>query len=221
MPDKDLTINLFISTHCPFCSQLMALLTRALKESSLTRLDIINLDNVSDPQQYSAIRSVPLIKIDDFEFTGMLSQSELDEWITRYKQGTFPHYFFANKLEDGQINQAERVIKNNPEYWPVLIQLVEDNETKMQVKIGITALFESLASNIVNSPVAEELVTKLIRASDTDNHAVRVDIVYYLSLIYAALKDQGKTNKELERFMQQHLKDESDEIKEIIEDVYS
>jgi len=218
MPDNNLNIDLFISTQCPHCAQALEILTKAVKQGVVSQLNIINLNTVANPQDYSSIRSVPFIKIGDFEFSGNIKQSELDDWIQASQENKFPHYYFSMKLSDGNINQAERLIKQNPEYWFTLIQLLQDSETKLQVKIGSTSIFETHCKDLINSSQCDEVTHALIQATKTDEHATRVDLIYILSLIYSELKANKKNNNELSDFIKQTLNDKSDEIKEIIED---
>lgn len=224
-----LNIDLFISTQCPHCSHAIELLTKAVKQGVISELKIINisaLDNsehhnyeLYNSEHYSHIRSVPFIQVDDYEFTGELKKPELDSWIKAHQDGNFADVYFSKQLMDGNINTLENFIKRKPAYWLKLVKLAQDAETKMQVRIGITAIFESSSSDIAKITQCDDIVASLIQASKTENHAIRVDLIYILSLIFTALKNQQRSNSKLNDFMALSLNDQSDEIREIAEDV--
>ncbi len=219
MTNEKLNIELFISSHCPHCAQTLTLLTAAIKDEDISVLKIINLNTIINPDAYPHIRSVPFIQIGDFEFPGELKKAELDDWVSSQKEGNFASNYFTNLLMNGQISQVEHFIKRKPDYWLELIKLAQDSETKMQVRIGITALFESSSNDIINITQADEIISALIEASNATSHAIRVDLIYFLSLLYNAFKATNKTHAPLADFIKTTLNDPSDEIKEILEDV--
>lgn len=224
MSAHTLNIDLFISTQCPHCAHALELLTKAIKQGTISELKIINISTLDNPEQhnyehYSHIRSVPFIQVGDYEFTGELKKPELDTWIKAHQDGNFTEFYFSKKLMDGNINTLENFIKRKPAYWMELVKLVQDAETKMQVRIGITAIFESSSSDIAKITQCDDVVASLMQASKTENHAIRVDLIYILSLIFTALKNQQRSNSKLNDFMALALNDSSDEIKEIAEDV--
>ncbi|VAW92213.1 hypothetical protein MNBD_GAMMA23-252 [hydrothermal vent metagenome] len=221
MSTKKLTIELFVSSHCPHCTQALELLTTAVKHGGISELKIINLNTLSNTNAYPHIRSVPFIQIGDFEFPGELKKTELDGWMLAQKEGNFASYYFASLFLAGQFNQAEHLIKRKPDYWLNIIKLAQNTTTKMQVRIGITALFESLSNEFIKTIQVDEMISSLIEATNTSNHAIRVDLVYLLSLIYSTVKSDKNTHSALNNFINTTANDPSDEIKEIIEDVLS
>lgn len=218
MPASKLNIDLFISTQCPHCAQALELLTKAVKQGSISGLTIVNLSSLHNPDSYRHIRSVPFIQIDDYEFAGEFNKAELDTWIQANQDGTFADIYFSTLLMDGKINQVEQFIQRKPGYWLELLKLIQNEETKMQVRIGVTAIFESIGSDLIKIPQCDLIISSLIQATKTQNHAIRVDLIYILSLIFTALETQQLTNSILKKFMESALTDPSIEIKEIAED---
>lgn len=219
MSTKKLTIELFISSHCPHCAQAIELLTAAVKHEDISKLKIINLSALDNTNAYPHIRSVPFIQVGDFEFPGELKKTELDGWVLAQKKEEFASYYFTSLFMAGQISQVEHFIKRKPGYWLNIIKLAQDSATKMQVRIGITALFESLSNEFIKTIQADNIISSLIEATNTSSHAIRVDLVYLLSLIYSAFKSDNNTHSALNDFINATSTDSSDEIKEIIEDV--
>lgn len=220
MSNQPLNIDLFISTQCPHCAQTLELLSKAVKQGLISGLRIINLNSLNNPECYAHIRSVPFIQIDDYEFPGSLKQSELDDWLKAHHDNNFANYYFSTKFIEGDINQVENFIKRKPDCWLDLVKLVQDSETQMQIRIGITAIFESMSEVLLTLPLADEVISSLIQATKTANHTIRVDLIYILSLIYAVIRNQQQKHSLLDEFLVSLLNDPSDEIKEILEDMY-
>ena len=193
MSHPGLSIQLFISTQCSHCSQAIKLLTEAVKQGQIHQLSITNLDSNTISDSYSHIRSVPFIQIENFEFTGSLSQADIDEWLNAQKEGLFANYYFSSQLMDGNISKVESIIKRNPVNWLDLIKLASNSETKMQVRIGITSIFETLSSEIIQSSIGNKIINALINAIESTTQAIRTDLIYLLSLVYIATNNQKQT----------------------------
>lgn len=221
MSKQNAGITLFISTQCPHCAQMLENITDALKKGLASQLTIINLSSVTNPELYTDIRSVPLLKIDDFEFTGKLTKPELTEMLTALNEERFSNFYFSNQLADGKINKVEMLIKKHSDYWLTLVTLAQDIDTKLQVRIGITSIFETLSIQLVESHQCNAVIDLLIKASKTKEHSIRVDLIYILSLIFQAMNDKAKINNTLSDYIHTLQNDSSDEVKEIIEDVIS
>ena len=116
MATSSLNIDLFISTQCPHCSQALGLLSKAVKQGDIGGLNIINLNSSTISEQYSHIRSVPFIQINDYEFNGNLKKAELEDWIKAGKENRFADYYFSTLLMDGKISLVENFIKRKPNY---------------------------------------------------------------------------------------------------------
>ena len=218
MSNPDLNINLYISTQCPHCAQTLELLTKAVKQGTITSLNITNLNEVTTPEDYTHIRSVPFVQIQNFDFTGTITNADIKEWGLAQKEGAFAKYYFSTLLTNGKISNAELLIKRNPDYLLELVHLAQDEQTKMQVRIGINAIFESLDAELLNESLSNKIISSLIDASKTKNHAIRVDLIYLSSLMYLAIKE-NKPNETLKIFLQSLIDDDSEEIQEIINDV--
>jgi len=218
MSNPDLDVNLYISTQCPHCAQALELLTKAVKQGNISSLNITNLNKVSAPEDYAHIRSVPFIQIQNFDFTGSITSAEIKEWEVAQKEGAFAKYYFSSLLNNGKISNTELFVKRNPDYLLVLVELAQDEQTKMQVRIGINAIFESLDAELLNESLSNKIINSLIEASKTKNHAIRVDLIYLSSLMYLVVKD-NLSNETLKIFLQSLINDDSEEIKEIINDV--
>ncbi len=218
MSNHDLDVNLFISTQCPHCAQTLELLTKAIKQGTISNLNITNLSSVNSIKKYTHIRSVPFIQLQDFEFSGNISQTEIDAWAKAQKDGSLANYYLTNLLMDGQLTKVERLIKTKPDYSLELINIAKNNETKMQVRIGINAVFESLSNELVQAPQSSNIIQTLIEACTTKDPAIRVDLIYLISLLYISLKELQLKNKDLSSFIKSLENDPSDEVKEIIAD---
>lgn len=218
MSNPVLDVNLYISTQCPHCAQALELLTKAVKQGTIGSLNITNLSTINNIEEYAHIRSIPFIQLQDFEFSGSISQLEIDAWAKAHKEGALATYYFSSLLMDGQLTKAELLIKKKPAYWFELINMAKNEETKMQVRIGITAIFETLNTEILQTAQCDKIIAALIKACNINNSAIRVDLIYLSSLLYISLKERKQNNKNLTRFINSLCNDPSDEVKEIIED---
>lgn len=216
---NNLNVNLFISAQCPHCASTLELLTKAVKQGTISCLNITNLSAIVDIEKYSHIRSVPFIQLQDFDFTGNITLTDIESWSEAHKNNSLTNYYLTRLFMEGDLGKAELLIKQKPAYLSELVRMAEDDKTKMQIRIGITAVFETLNTEQIQPVQLEQIINMLITACNTKNKAVRTDLVYLASLLYASLKKQQQQNTTLTGFIESLRHDSSDEIQEIIEDV--
>ena len=218
MPIKNLEVILFISTHCAHCSSTLELLSKAVKQAKISQLTIINLETESDSKKYAHIRSVPYIKIDDFEFTGNLSQTDIDELYESHSQSTVYEYLFSKLFSSGLLEQAEKLVQKDDNYWLTLINLARNENSKMQTRIGVTAIFEMQASSLVSCNENHKIIDLLLDATAIKSHAIRVDLIYFVSIIFVEMQKLKLKYSKLTEFFQKAQNDPSEEIRTIIND---
>lgn len=200
-----MTIQLFISTQCPHCHNLLTILSTLVKQGEIPSLEIINLADSTQNNAYAHIKSVPHLNIAGHEFSGAMSKKELLGWLEAYKNGTLTHEYIDTLLGDGRLDQIEHFIMQQPAAWSAVIDLLKNPQTKLQVRIGITALLETHADN----PLLVSYIDTLKNLAQSSTHANRVDCIYYLSLI----KD-----KSCKDFFTGLLNDDSGEIRAIAQE---
>ena len=218
MPIQNLEVILFISTHCTHCASTLELLTKSIKQAKISQLTVINLEADNATEKYTHIRSVPYIKIGDFEFTGNLDKTDIDEMHNAHSKNILDEYLFSKLFSDGLLKQAEKLVKENQSYWPTLINLAKSEESKMQTRIGITAIFETQANTLMNSKENHLIIDSLLSGSTNKNHTIRVDLIYFISIIYIEMQKLKLDYPKLSDFIQKTQNDSSEEIRSIIHD---
>ena len=72
---------LLIATGCQHCPSMLQSLSDLIKEGKIARLEIVNI--VQDPERAQAlnVRSVPWLKIGEYELIGLKTKTEILQWI--------------------------------------------------------------------------------------------------------------------------------------------
>ena len=169
---------LYISTHCPHCSAVMASLGELVKRGTLGRLEIVNLEVHGDDAQTLGVRSVPWLRLGLFELGGQRSPSELAVWARRANDQTNLADAFRDMLKDGDLAQVLRLVTQDPSRLVALLPILSDPSTAMNLRLGATAAFEKLAG----SAALGALVPVLGSLSEHQDARVRADVCHCLGL---------------------------------------
>ena len=219
MSHQELNIQLFISTQCPHCASTLELLSTAIKQGTFSQLSITNISAATKLDAYSHIRSVPHTQVNNFEFTGTITTADIKQWDEAAKQGAFEKYYIEYLLSNGKLIPAEKLIQQESAFWLILVELIENHDTKMQVRIGISSIFETLSSGLLTSDHSDAVIQRLMQAISNTDNSIRVDLIYLLSLIFTEMKHDADLYSKLCNFLRLLLTDPSEEVKEIIYDV--
>lgn len=169
---------LLIGSHCPHCQSVLDSLTSLVKEGALGRLTVINLNAAPAAPEGRGARAVPWTRIGPFELSGSLSAAELRDWTEVAGAGGGWARYFAHLIEGGRLDSAVQRIRSSPGTLTDLIQLFADSDTPLSVRIGISAIMETLAgSGILRRavPVIEPLTL-------SGSPQIRADACYFLGL---------------------------------------
>jgi thiol-disulfide isomerase/thioredoxin len=172
---------LLITPECPHCPQLLESLSQLVKRGALGRLQIINLAQHPQAAQQYGSRSVPWFRIGDLDFTGVHSQEELRQWAAVAQTDAGIRHYLIQQLNDGQRLLVESKIRAHPQWLPLLISIIADIEAPMQARIGVGAVFESLAGN----DLLLCAIPALGALTQHTDHRVRGDACYYLGMTRA------------------------------------
>ena len=71
---------LLLSTQCPHCPTVLQGLSELVKQGVISRLEVVNINVRPEIAERHGIRSVPWVKIGDFELEGLHSPAELRRW---------------------------------------------------------------------------------------------------------------------------------------------
>lgn len=169
---------LLIGSQCPHCQSVLESLTRLVKEGSLGRLTVINLNASPEAPEARGVRSVPWTRLGPFELSGALSAVELKEWTEVAAAGGDLGRYFAHLIEGGRIDTLIERIRSAPSTLTDLLHLFADPDTGLAVRIGVSAAIETLAG----SEILRHAVPELQPLTWSDSPQIRADACYFLGL---------------------------------------
>lgn len=169
---------MFLGSRCPYCPAVLEGLTRLLKSGEIGKLEIINIEIKPEAAKEQGIRSVPWVRIGPFELEGQQTPGELKAWVERAASNEGIQEYIAELLNTGGITKAESLIRANPGYFTRLLDIFTDEETSLNIRVGVGALMEMLADD----KIMHEHIDDLGQLTRHVNPLVRTDACHYLSL---------------------------------------
>jgi hypothetical protein len=193
---------LFIAPGCPHCPTVLEGLSRLVKDSAIGTLEVVNIAARPDRARDLGIRSVPWTRVGPFVLEGLLGPDELRRWAERATKPEGVTAYLEELLGSGRLPLARTMLAEHPEWMAALLPLVENSDTSMHVRIGVSALFEAMAGS---APV-QQLVPELARLAAHSDHRVRSDACHYLGL---------SASQAAMPCLRERLRDENAEVREI------
>jgi len=203
--NKKPSVLLLTSSNCPHCHAMIRSLDSLLKQQKLSMLEVINIEEQPDRATGFNVRSVPWFKLGLLEFNEALTESELTNWIDSYN--TYDSYsrYIEYLLLNGKLNLAIDWIEKNNVSLNEVLNLITKLEIKINVRIGIGAIFEHYDS----SKKLSEIIPRIKILMDSANAELRADLCHFLLLT----RDKGLCN-----YLQKLLHDEDRNVREIAEE---
>ncbi|MCW8929541.1 MAG: thioredoxin family protein [Gammaproteobacteria bacterium] len=201
-------VNLFITSECPHCPNVLQALSELIKEGTIAELEVSNISLIPEKAQALNIRSVPWVKIGPFELTGKQTKSELQTWINRVQSETGMQDYFDELLKTGQLDKVIHLLKKDSELFRNLPLMMQNKKTSMGAKIGIGAIFEEFQG----SQEIHQLIPMLSKLLKSDSANLRNDACYYLGLTESS---DAITS------IQSLADDETKEVRETVRDALS
>jgi hypothetical protein len=197
--------KLLIAPGCAHCPTVLQNLATLLKENSLGKLEVINIHQHPEIAQQLNVRSVPWLQLGEFTLSGSHSLNELRNYIEFINSPDGISEYIDYQLSEGQLSTLMNEIKHHPHWLASVIQLLTDDNTSMQTRLGIDSLIESLTG----SDILKEYTDELGQLSK-DVHVSRLaDIIHYLGLTHS--------EKAIE-FINSHCSHENPDIRETCQD---
>jgi hypothetical protein len=170
--------SLYLSTHCPHCPAMLAILGDLVKQGLLGRLEVVNIEVHPEVARSQGIRSVPWVRLGPFELVGTRSRDELLLWLERAGSESGMADYFHDLLKDGELARVLATIQATPALLAALLPIVANPEASINVRIGAGAVFEEMAG----SDGLRTLVEPLGALSRAPDARVRVDACHYLGM---------------------------------------
>lgn len=203
---------LFIAPGCAHCPTVMAHLATLVKEGEIARLEIINIHQYPELAATHNVRSVPWLKLADYILTGSYSLDEIRQWsrLTHSEEGL--QQYIEQQLSGGELNKIITEIKNYPGWLKTIINLLRDDDTSMQVRLGIDSIMENMAG----TEALQSQVDALGQLAQTVHPSRLADIIYYLGL-----SKSHNAITHIEQFLQHENPDVVEACNDAIEEIKS
>ena len=172
------TVLMLLSSGCSHCPAVLNILTDLLKSGQIGKLEAINIFEQPDIAQQYKVRSVPWLKIGDIELSGSQNKAEILQAILQSSSDTGLIQHYDELLNNGQLQEVIEHIQNNNQYLPLLLEMIQDEQIKISVQIGIGAIMEEFAE----TPTLIALIPALTDLTKHSLARVRNDACFYLSL---------------------------------------
>ena len=198
-------VTLFTSPHCAFCPTVSKIFTRLNEQGLITNFEKFDLTTHPELAEKYNIRSVPWFKINDLEFFGAHSATEIEYWISHSKTPAGILRYITEALEAGKLGQIENLIRAHPDWLKISLKILADSSSPIQARIGLGAVIENFCGdNILLAilPGLESLITN-------EDHRVRADACHYLGMI---------PSDKIEELLTRCLNDQHPEVREVAED---
>lgn len=197
---------LFTAPGCPHCPGVKAALERLRDEGVIGSLEVVSVAEEQARAAELGIRSVPWLRLGDFILTGAQTPQQLRQWAEKAGGGAQAMAeFLEYQLANGRLDEAEKLLRDHPEHLEALLDLLENPEAKIQVRLGVSAIIEGLEG----SETLKALLPRLVAMSEHANHQLRTDACHFLGLTRSSAAKPP---------LRRCLADENAEVREIAAD---
>ena len=197
--------KLLIAPGCAYCPTVLQHLSTLLKENAIGKLEVINIHQHPETAQQLNVRSVPWLQLGEFTLHGAHSLKELRDYLELANSKEGVSQYIVQQLSDGNLSSLMTEIEQHSHWVSAVIKLLKDDDTSMQVRLGIDSLVESLAG----SDVLREHVDELGQLSKNIHVSRLADIIHYLGLTHS---------KAAVAYIKNHSEHENPDIRETCQD---
>lgn len=171
--------TLLVAPSCPHCPKMKQVLAELFEQGRLASLDVVDISINLERAEELGVRSVPWLTLNSLELQGAHTQDEINYWLEQAAQKNGRQVLFDSLLEVGQITQVESMIRRSPEAMSDLLVLFADPERQINVRIGASAVLESLQG----SGLLEEAVEEIVAYAQHAQVSTRIDACHVLSFV--------------------------------------
>jgi len=196
---------LLIASGCQHCPAVLQSLSELVKDARLSSLEVVNIVAAPERAQELNVRSVPWVKIGDFELVGMKSKKELEEWIEKSTNPEDLSAYFEELMTSGEISKVQEMMEQQPQHIQSLFNIMSNEQSSLSARVGVGAVIEHLAGTetLINS------IDTLGEYCKSPNPRIRNDACYYLGLSH---------DVKAKKYIQPLLNDENADVRECAED---
>lgn len=193
---------LLTAPGCPHCPGVKAALQRLQQEGVIAVLEVVSIAEQPERAAQLGVRSVPWLRLGEFILSGAQTPQQLRQWAERAADPAGMSGYLGHLLQGGELAEAEKFLAAQPQHLPALLPLLEDAQSPIQVRLGVSAILEGYEG----SDALRALLPQLIALSEHPDHRLRSDACHFLGLSH----DAGAREA-----LQRRLDDDIDEVREI------
>lgn len=197
--------ELLIATGCRHCPVILKELTEQLKKGELASLKITNIAVENKRAEELNVRSVPWFSLSNKKsfmiFSGEHSPKEVQQWLASSQAKNGMQEYIESFLGDGQLMTIVQAIQIKPEIFSHVLSMIKDEETSMDVRIGLDVLIENFSA----SEILQKYTAELKSIASSDNLRLKIDALHYIALT-GDIKNKD--------FLQEKTKDSDVQVKD-------
>jgi len=174
--------ELFIASGCAHCPTVMSQLSEQLKAGKLSQLKITNIAVDNERATQLNIRSVPWFSLSgsasSMVFSGNYNAKEITHWVETAQTKEAMVSYIEALLKEGNLMSVVQAIQLAPQTFASVIDMLKDEETSIDLRIGLDALLE----NFTATETLKKQTPALLKMASEDNVRLQIDALHYLAL---------------------------------------
>ena len=172
-------IELFVMPGCPICPQMERLFRQLQQEGELDELEIIDITRNPERASQLGIRSAPSYLVNGVLFSGLKQRSEIEQLLGQNESEKW-RSLLGEELSEGGMQAAREAVLEHEAAREALFDLLDDPETPLVVRIGLSAIIEELAER----GLLEAYQPRLLKLAQHEDERIALDGLYYLSMLH-------------------------------------
>jgi len=196
---------MLLGTHCPHCPSVLGSLSELVKQGVIARLEVVNLEQRPETGRELGVRSVPWVRIGQFELAGLHSKAELQSWAEQAGSEQGMTKYIEQLLGEGEVKRVLEMIANDHGLLHALIGLVSDADAKINARLGAGVIMEEYEGE----PELLALIPELGELTRHEDARVRSDACHYLSLTH---------DVSVKKYIEPLLDDDHEDVREVAEE---
>ncbi len=154
------------------------LFERMHQQGAISQFEVFDVQQNPELAQQHNIRSVPYYLINGVAFSGLKTRREIDQLLDKTDADKWVD-MINDSLAGGELEPVEQAVRKQPAARAAMIKLLDDPQTALLVRIGLTAVIETLATEGLLNEHEQDFILMTTHADER----IAVDALYYLSLI--------------------------------------
>lgn len=192
-------VQLFVMQGCQVCPQMERLFEQMHQQGEIDQLQVFDVRQYPELAQQYQVRTVPYYLINGVAFSGLKSRHDINQLLQQDEVEKWQS-LISDELSSGQLDSVEQLIREQPAARDAMISLLGLEDTPLVVRIGLSAVIETLAPGGLLLPYEDSF----IEMSRHNEERIAIDALYYLSLLgttrsLKALADISKKGSEILR----------------------